>query len=100
VLWEGFPLNNHSLGLADLSMIPAGLFSSVEVSPGTPSSAFGGGSLGGTVYLSSQQNRRQNHIEMSQTAGAYHTRSSRLQAAFESRGWNGSLQALLPYSRK
>jgi outer membrane cobalamin receptor len=42
VLWEGFPLNSLSLGLADLSVIPSGLFSSVEVSPGTPSSAFGG----------------------------------------------------------
>lgn len=58
VLWEGFPINSLSLGQSDLSLLPAVLFQSVEVSPGTPSSSFGGASLGGNLYLTSRSGRR------------------------------------------
>lgn len=94
VLWEGMPINSLSLGLADLSVIPAGLFGSVEVSPGTPSSAFGGGSLGGTVYLSSRQTHRQNHVEFIQSAGAFETLNSQFRASYETGNLSGSVQAI------
>ncbi|MEX0680999.1 MAG: TonB-dependent receptor [Balneolales bacterium] len=92
VLWEGFPVNSLSLGLSDLSLIPALLFQSVEVSPGTPSSATGGGSLGGTVWLSSHRSGRNNRINMIQSVGAYGTRNSRLHAGYTSDTWTASLQ--------
>lgn len=90
VLWEGFPVNSLSLGLADLSLIPAGLFESVEVSSGTPSSSFGGGSLGGTVWLSSHRPDENNRISLMQSAGAFNTRNSRVHAEFDSESWNAS----------
>ncbi|MEX2639454.1 MAG: TonB-dependent receptor plug domain-containing protein, partial [Balneolales bacterium] len=93
VLWEGFPLNSLSLGMADLSLIPAGLFGSVEVSPGTPSSAFGGGSLGGTVYLSSSR-PQQPGMEVQQSAGAFGTYQSLVGGRYGKGRWSVSMQAL------
>ncbi len=91
VLWEGFPINNLSLGLSDLSTIPSSLFHAVEVSPGTPSSTFGGGSLGGTVFLSSSQRGQQNRLELAQSAGAFGTWNTSLRSAYSSGRWSGSL---------
>jgi len=94
VLWEGFPLNSLSLGLADLSIIPSGLFSSVEVSPGTPSSAFGGGNLGGAIYLTSPRPGQQNRLEFMQSAGSYDTWNSQLRAAHEEGNLSLSVQGI------
>ncbi|MEX2602536.1 MAG: TonB-dependent receptor plug domain-containing protein, partial [Balneolaceae bacterium] len=94
VLWEGFPLNSLSLGLADLSTIPSGLFTSVEVSPGTPSSSFGGGSLGGTVYLSSDESGRENRFGLGQSVGAFGKWSSRVQADWEEGRWSVFLRGI------
>ncbi len=92
VLWEGFPINSLSLGLTDLSVIPGGLFNAVEVSPGTPSSAFGGGSLGGTVFLSSSETGPSNHLEATQSAGAFGMRSTQLRLGHSSGDWSFSLR--------
>jgi len=89
VLWEGFPIQSLSLGQADLSLLPAGLFQSAEVSPGTPSSAFGAGSLGGSLYLSSRRDRTASSAEASRnvsagiTAGAFGRQALSLQGASE-----------------
>ena len=91
ILWEGFPINSLSLGLADLSLLPSGLFNRVEVSAGTPSSAFGGGSLGGTVYMSSFTGRQNNHLNFEQTLGAFNTHGSFLQTRYSTGRWRVSL---------
>ncbi len=94
ILWEGFPINSLSLGMADLSLLPAGLFQSVEVSPGTPSSAFGGTGPGGTVWLSSTGSGRENRIDLVQSAGAFDTRNSRLHGVYDSGPWTASIQGI------
>ncbi len=94
VLWEGFPINSLSLGLADLSAISTGLFRNVEVSPGTPSSTFGGGSLGGTVYLSSSGGERQNRVGIAQSAGSFGTWTSRAEASVSQGRWSGSVRGI------
>jgi len=94
VLWEGFPINSLSLGLADLSAISTGLFQNVEVSPGTPSSTFGGGSLGGTVFLKSSGGERESRIGLSQSAGSFGTWNSRAFATISENRWSGSIRAI------
>ncbi|MEX0772767.1 MAG: TonB-dependent receptor plug domain-containing protein [Balneolales bacterium] len=93
LLWEGFPLNSLSLGMADLSLFSASMFQSVEVSPGTPSSTFGGGSLGGAVYLSSSR-PEQKRLEIMQSAGAFGTYNSQLHASYAEDRWSASLQSI------
>lgn len=92
LLWEGFPINSLSVGLADLSVIPSGLFGSVEVSPGTPSSAFGGESLGGTVFLSSPQSHQQNRLDFTQSAGAFDTWTSQFRGSYDDDRWSLSIR--------
>ena len=94
VLWEGFPINSLSLGLSDLSTIPSGMFQSVEVSPGTPSSTFGGGSMGGTVFLTSSQPGQKNRLSLTQSAGAFGTLSSRFETAYSSGLWTGTVNGI------
>ncbi|MEX2572945.1 MAG: TonB-dependent receptor plug domain-containing protein [Balneolaceae bacterium] len=94
VLWDGFPVNSLSLGQTDLSLIPSALFNSVEVSPGTPSSAFGGGSLGGVIYLSPPGAGGKNHLELMQSAGAFGTWNSQLHATYGTGRWSVSLQGI------
>jgi len=94
VLWEGFPINSLSLGLADLSAISAGLFNSVEVSAGTPSSTFGGGSLGGTVYLTSSGKESQNRIGLSQSTGSFGTWTSRAEGTVSQGRLSGSVRGI------
>ncbi|MEX0770948.1 MAG: TonB-dependent receptor, partial [Balneolaceae bacterium] len=94
VLWEGFPLNSLSLGLADLSVIPGGLFNSVEVSPGTPSSTFGGGSLGGTVYLTSSSPDQRNRLAFIQSAGAFDTWNTQFQGNYGDDRWTLGIRSM------
>jgi vitamin B12 transporter len=94
VLWEGFPVNSLSLGLSDLSTIPSGMFQSVEVSPGTPSSTFGGGSMGGIVFLTSSQRSQQNLLTLTQSAGAFGTFNSSFETAYSSGRWSGTVNGI------
>ena len=94
VLWEGFPVNSLSLGLSDLSTIPSGMFQSVEVSPGTPSSTFGGGSMGGVVFLTSSHRSQQNLLTLTQSAGAFGTFNSSFKTAYSSGRWSGTVNGI------
>src|SRR5699024_10857880 len=70
VLWEGIPINSSTLGQTDLSLLPASFFSDIQVSSGTPSTAFGGGSLSGALYLGSDW-KGGNFIKTEQGIGSY-----------------------------
>ncbi|MEX1212223.1 MAG: TonB-dependent receptor [Balneolaceae bacterium] len=84
VLWEGFPIRSLSLNQTDLSLLSAPLFSSLEVSPGTPSSIWGGGALGGSLHLRSRATR----VNRPEVMAGLHA------GAFANRG--GTLSAVLP----
>ncbi len=56
VLWNGFPLNSLTTGIADLSMLPVSFFNSVRVTSGSSGSLYGGGTFGGAVDLDKRTN--------------------------------------------
>lgn len=80
VLWEGMALNHQMLGVTDLSLIPASLFSEIELNSGTGSAHFGSG-VGGTVYLKNQISS--SHAGLSQTVGSFGNRISRGEVALQ-----------------
>lgn len=80
ILWKGMPLNHPMLGLVDFSLLPVDLFSRVEVSSGSGSSAYGGGSLGGAIYLDTAPSAT--GLGFSQTAGAYDQYVTNLQGGY------------------
>ncbi|MEM9051069.1 MAG: TonB-dependent receptor [Bacteroidota bacterium] len=53
VLWNGLPIASPTLGQLDLSLLPIGSFSSVELQRGGSSSAWGSGAIGGVIGLNS-----------------------------------------------
>lgn len=85
VLWEGFPIRSLSLNQTDLSLLSAPLFSSLEVSPGTPSSAWGGGALGGSLHLhSGDSDETRPTLRTGLHAGAFGQRGGSLSATLPS----------------
>lgn len=80
VLWEGMPLNHQMLGVTDLSLVPATLFTDVEVTSGTGSAHYGSG-IGGTVYLKNRL--ASDHISLSQSLGSYGNRITKGEAGYK-----------------
>jgi len=97
VLWEGIPINSSTLGQTDLSLLPASFFSDIQVSSGTPSTAFGGGSLSGALYLGSDW-KGGNFIKTEQGIGSYGHWQSSLQGRYQSNGWLVSVRGLYDYA--
>lgn len=53
LLWNGVPINNAALGIADVSSLPVALFDQVQLVYGSSSSLMGSGNVGGALLLSS-----------------------------------------------
>lgn len=97
VLWEGVPINSPLHGQIDLSLLPANFFSSMQVSSGTPSTAFGGGSLSGALYLGSNW-KGGSYVSMRQSAGSFGQWQSSLQGRYKSDGLLVSVRGLYDYA--
>lgn len=96
VLWEGIPINSPILGQTDFSLLPASFFSDVQISSGTPSTAFGGGSLSGALYLSSGWKGR-SYFSARQSAGSFGQLQSSLQGGYASEDLQVSVRGLYDY---
>ncbi|MBA3827296.1 MAG: TonB-dependent receptor [Taibaiella sp.] len=51
VVWNGIPINNAALGLADISQLPVSLFDKVSVAYGSSAALLGSGNVGGALIL-------------------------------------------------
>lgn len=51
VLWNGVPILNPALGVADLSLLRTGLFRDVSLQYGSSAALFGSGNVGGALLL-------------------------------------------------
>ncbi|SMO43124.1 TonB-dependent receptor plug domain-containing protein [Fodinibius sediminis] len=97
VLWEGIPINSPLLGQTDLSLLPASFFSEVQVSSGTPSSAFGGGSLSGALYLGSDWEQR-DYFSARQGTGSFGQWQTSVQSGYTTDNLRFSVRGLYEYS--
>lgn len=52
VYWEGVPLQNPALGMADISMLQTGVFNKISLQYGSSSALYGSGNVGGALLLS------------------------------------------------
>lgn len=74
VLWNGVPLQNAALGLADVSLLPVSLVDKVSVLYGASAGLWGSGAVGGAVLLESDRARfEQGHrrLDASVSAGSF-----------------------------
>jgi vitamin B12 transporter len=51
VIWNGINLQSSMNGQLDLSLLPAGFFSNIDIVPGGSSDLFGSGAIGGVIQL-------------------------------------------------
>jgi iron complex outermembrane receptor protein len=51
VLWNGVPILNPALGVADISLLRTGLFNEVKLQYGSSAALFGSGNVGGALML-------------------------------------------------
>ena len=55
VYWEGVPLQNASLGIADVSTLPVYMISKLHIVYGSSSALWGSGNVGGALLLESEK---------------------------------------------
>ncbi len=71
VLWNGFPVNNRGLGLADLSLLPAFFIDEAEFRHGPSGSLYGSSAVGGTVFLGSEDVPGQSGWKVTMSSGSF-----------------------------
>ncbi len=81
VLWNGVPLQNAALGLADVSLVPVSLMDKVSVLYGASAGLWGSGAVGGAVLLESDAARYQpgyRRLDASGSVGSFGQRGGLL----------------------
>ncbi len=85
--WSGIPINSAATGIADLSLIPATLFSPVFTVGGN-AAFFGSGAIGGTVNLADQSAIGDGfHVGISQQVASFNTFKTGLQLTYARLKW-------------
>ena len=57
VYWNGVPIQNAALGIADVSLLPVSLINKLHVIYGSSASMWGSGNVGGALLMESEQPR-------------------------------------------
>lgn len=70
VLWNGVPMQNAALGLADVSLVPVSLMDKVSVLYGASAGLWGSGAVGGAVLLESDAARYQSGYRRVDASGS------------------------------
>lgn len=85
VLWNGVPILNPALGVADLSILRTGLFQDVSLQYGSSSALFGSGNVGGALMLDDGQAGfyDQKKINLILGYGSYGQRDGSVRAMFQ-----------------
>ncbi len=82
VRWNGININSFSVGQADFSILPAVAFDDIKVHAGAGSAQFGSGAFGGSILLSSF-NDKSRSASLSQEVGSFGRYFSSLKGSFQ-----------------
>ncbi len=90
VIWNGIPIQNAALGIADVSTMPVYFMSRVGVVYGSSSALWGSGNVGGAIVLSTESNRHDtsfSHPELLLGIGSFGQRYLGLGENFGGKKW-------------
>ncbi len=82
---NGFQVNHAMLGQADLSLFPVSQFSSVTMTSGAGSSAYGTGGVGGQIQM--ELHTARNFVEFSHRQGNWGLRGYEARAGYATENW-------------
>lgn len=90
VLWNGIPIMNPALGVADLSLLQTGLFSDVTLKYGSSAALYGSGNVGGALLLDNQYPDFTTKKDMAITVGigSFGARNLGLNTSFQDKKWS------------
>lgn len=96
VLWNGLPLQDPMLGLADLSILPLFFFDDTRLALGGASSLWGSGALGGAIHLDSRPEREGGlNLSYQGEGGSFGFLGQGLKLGYGSRGFSNSTKLFL-----
>lgn len=95
VLWEGVPLQNAALGIADVSLLPISLVDKINVVYGSSAALLGSGNVGGALLLEQDAPSftGKKYLRASVGAGSFGQRQGALGVGFSTRKWYVSARA-------
>ncbi|HEY9178540.1 MAG TPA: TonB-dependent receptor [Flavipsychrobacter sp.] len=70
VYWNGIPVQNAALGIADVSLLPVELMNKVNVVYGSSSALWGSGNVGGALLIENDLPAFSDSVQFSQSASA------------------------------
>lgn len=86
--WKGVNINSPTTGIADLSLIPAGLIESVAISHGGTSAIMGSGPVGGGIHLNHNvPDDAEFRAELSGTVSTIRNYETNLRTSFSLGSW-------------
>lgn len=93
VLWNGVPITNPALGVADLSLLQTGLFSDITLKYGSSAALYGSGNIGGALLLDNQYPNFYPKKSLAATigAGSFGTANTGLNGLWQNHKWSISL---------
>lgn len=95
VLWNGVPINNAAVGVADISLLNGGLFRDISLQYGGSSALFGSGNVGGALILDDGVPDFTKHKSVSLTlgGGSFGQNNALLSADWQNTRWHIGLKA-------
>ena len=101
VLWNGVPILNPALGVADVSLLSTGLFDRISLQYGSSSALYGSGNVGGALLLEQSEASflPERQIKATIGGGSFGRRDINLKAQYQNRRWRVGLRAFYQYAR-
>ena len=98
VLWNGVPIQNAALGIADVSTLPVMFMNNVDIIYGGSSALTGSGNVGGALVLgneSPQYAGKRYTLSLAGSGGSFGQLATGIDMSVSLRTWNISAKALL-----
>lgn len=101
VLWNGIPVDNAALGIADISLLQAGLFSNIRIQYGGSSALFGSGNVGGALILEDKipDFQKSCHLSVSAGSGSYGHLDGLVRADWQNKHWHFDVKAFYEHAQ-
>lgn len=91
MIWNGVPINNAMLGLADLSNVPVDGFDELSIDYGSDAIKYGSASIGGNIRLNSGLEYKKEHSFSAQLSqGSFGNRQGHFGVSFGDKKWSSA----------
>jgi len=90
VLWNGVPITNPAVGLADVSLLTTGLFDRIAIQYGGSAALLGSGNVGGALLLDEKKAdfTPQKHLSLGLGLGSFGRKNLAFRSGFQNQRWN------------